>query len=212
MEEESEVTITYETLFEILRREKERSELQKLDGSFFDNVLIYLKDKQTIIDKQGVDVFSREERKKSEEQLENVRKIIGELYGKREKKILGMAVDKSKNRSAIIDNSSFLPEEKALFDNVVSVLRGGRENILLNLLELKKPGAEGSNLERPEGKVEKTGGKDTKLVRFLSAIPRFVGRELEEYGPFDVEDIASLPIEIAGVLINKGRAEEISED
>jgi len=212
MEEESEVTITYETLFEILRREKERSELQKLDSSFFDNVLIYLKDKQTIIDKQHVDLLSRDEKKKTEEQLENVKKIIGELYAKREKKILGMAVDKSKNKSAIIDNSSFLREEKELFDNVVAVLRGGRENILLNLLELKKPGAQGFNALKPEGKVEKSGGKDTSLVRFLSAIPKFVGRELEEYGPFEVEDIASLPVEIASVLINKGRAEEISED
>ena len=54
--------------------------------------------------------------------------------------------------------------------------------------------------------------KDTKLVRFLYSVPKFVGKELEEYGPFEEEDIANLPIEIAKVLIDKGRVEEVKED
>jgi len=54
--------------------------------------------------------------------------------------------------------------------------------------------------------------RDTKTVRFLSAVPKFVGRELEEYGPFFAEDIASLPAVIADILVKKGRAEEISEE
>jgi len=117
-ENKEEVTITYETLFELLRREKERSELQKLDSSFFANVLRYLKDKQTIITKQQTDLFSAEEKKKTEEQLSNVKKILKEFYDKREKKIMSMAIDKSKNKSSIIDNSVFLKEERELFDNI----------------------------------------------------------------------------------------------
>jgi len=218
MEEETkdEVTITYETLFELLRREKERSELQKLDPSFFNNILRYLKDKQAILDKQQGDLASVEEKKKTQEQQENVRKIIKDLYSKREKKIVGMAIDKSKNKSAIVDNSVFLKEERELFDNVVKILDSGRENILSNVIEMKDPVALGgveqkTNLGEAVHK-EELPKKDTKLVRFLSAVPKFVGKELEEYGPFEEEDIASLPIEIATVLINKGRVEEISED
>jgi len=209
-----EVTITYETLFELLRREKERSELQKLDSSFFANVLRYLKDKQTIIDKQQTDLFSAEEKRKTQEQLENVKKIIRELYDKREKKVISMAIDKSKNKSSIIDNSVFLKEERELFDNIVKILDMGRENVLFNIINLKEPvSLGGMSLEKKEVKEEKEEiKKDTKLVRFLSAVPKFVGKELEEYGPFEEEDIASLPIEIADVLINKGRGEEISED
>jgi len=209
-----EVTITYETLFELLRREKERSELQKLDGSFFSNILRYLKDKRTIITNQQTDMFSAEEKKKTGEQLENVKKIIGELYSKREKKIINMAIDKSKNKSAIIDNSVFLKEEKAFFDNVVKILDVNRESVLSNILELKEPVvAAGIGIE-PKVLVEekKEVKKDTKLVRFLHSVPKFVGKELEEYGPFEEEDIASLPVEIANVLINKARVEEISGD
>ena len=126
-----------------------------------------------------------------------------------------MAVDKSKNSSSIIDNSVFLKQEKELFDNVVKLLSMGRENILFNLINLKEPTAlESLSLEKKEGIKEKEEEKkkDTKLVRFLSAVPKFVGKELEEYGPFEEEDIASLPIEIADVLVNKERAEEITED
>ena len=40
-------------------------------------------------------------------------------------------------------------------------------------------------------------------------MPKFVGRDLEVYGPFEEEDIANLPGEIADILILKNRAEEI---
>ncbi|MBW2975598.1 hypothetical protein KY366_07805 [Candidatus Woesearchaeota archaeon] len=216
MEEDNkdEVTITYETLFELLRREKDRSELQKLDSSFLNNVLMYLKDKQTVMNKEQTDLFSAEERRKTSEQLENVKKIIRELYDRREKKIIIMAVEKSKNRSAIIDHSVFLREEKELFNNLVKVLETSREDVLFNLINMKVPvSSQAFGAEKKEAKEEKKERKkDTKLVRFLSAVPKFVGKELEEYGPFEEEDIASLPIVIADVLIKKGRTEEISED
>ena len=43
-------------------------------------------------------------------------------------------------------------------------------------------------------------------------MPKFAGPELEEYGPFEEEDIANLPTEIAEVLINKSKVEEIKEE
>ena len=219
-ENQEEVTITYETLFELLRREKERSELQKLDSNFFQNVIGYLKDKQTIISNLNGDNSSLEEKRKIEDQLYNVVKIIKDLYGRREKKIVSMAIDKSKNKSSIVDNSIFLAQENELFNHIVKVLDEGRENILLNVINMKEPSSLGevstggivSEKPRQVIKKEVKEPKDTQLVRFLSAVTKFVGRELEEYGPFDEEDIASLPIEIAKVLVNKGRAEVISED
>ena len=217
--DKEEVTITYETLFELLRREKERGELQKLDSSFFNNVLRYLKDKQIVITKQQTDSLSLEDKRKIEDQFENVKRIIKELYDKREKKIISMAIDKSKNSSSIVDNSVFLNPEKELFDNAVKLLSMSRENILFNIIKMKEPAAlQGagfitkSEVQGTDPAPKKEEKKDTKLVRFLNAVPKFVGKELEEYGPFEEEDIASLPVEIANVLINKERVEEISED
>ena len=58
-------------------------------------------------------------------------------------------------------------------------------------------------------KIEESKQAQTKLVRFLYSVPKFVGQELEEYGPFEEEDIANLPSEIADVLLGKGKVEEI---
>ena len=40
------VIITYETLYELLMREKSRAEIQKLDNDFFNDVIKYIKDKK----------------------------------------------------------------------------------------------------------------------------------------------------------------------
>ncbi|MEK6614689.1 MAG: hypothetical protein AABZ32_01045, partial [Bacteroidota bacterium] len=47
-------------------------------------------------------------------------------------------------------------------------------------------------------------------VRFIKPVPKFLGPELESYGPFEPEDIASLPSQIARILVGKGRAERIA--
>ena len=50
------------------------------------------------------------------------------------------------------------------------------------------------------------------MIRFLSPVPKFLGKELETYGPFGEDDVANLPSEIAAILIAKGRVEEIHEE
>ena len=61
--------------------------------------------------------------------------------------------------------------------------------------------------------AEKKGGEgeasENTVVRFLLAVPKFVGTELEDYGPYEEEEIANLPNNIAKVLIERGRAEKI---
>ena len=44
--------ITYETLYEILRREKSRPELQELDDSFYRNLVKYIEEKKAILESQ----------------------------------------------------------------------------------------------------------------------------------------------------------------
>lgn len=46
-------------------------------------------------------------------------------------------------------------------------------------------------------------------VRFLKAIDRFVGADMEEYGPFEAEDVANIPYENAHVLIDQKAAVKI---
>jgi hypothetical protein len=50
--------------------------------------------------------------------------------------------------------------------------------------------------------------KLTKKIKFICETPKFVGENLEVYGPFQQEEIAELPSEIAALLVLKGRAQE----
>ena len=216
MAENKEIVISYATLFELLRREKDREELQKLHETFFDDVREYIHEKQRVI--SGATLTDFDEKNRVEKEIYNVRKILKELYEKREKKIVNMALDKSKIKTNIIDSSSMLKEEKELFDSLVTVLDENRQYVALRLFSSSatttepKPAIPPVQAHQKEAAIDKKIDKnETKLVRFLHAVPKFVGTELEEYGPFEEEDVANLPEEIAQLLIDKARAEEINQ-
>ena len=214
-----EVVITYETLFELLQREKERSDLQKLEPTFFSDVIGYIKDKKKIL--EAKDSTFHEERKKTERQLENIYKILKEFYERREKKIIVLALDKSRTKSHLIDIGALLKEEKVVFEALASLLDMYRGAILYSILNEKMPFMQPIHSDEsrmPEIKPNdgfKTAlevKKPTKLATLMTFVPKFVGPELEEYGPFEEEDIANLPGEVALVIISKGKAEEINEE
>ena len=198
--------ITYDTLFDLLKREKERTDLQKLEPTFYNDVVIYLRNKTN-----DQNIFSSR-------QIENLTKILKEMYERREKKIISMAFDKSRTQSNLVDTSNLLHEERVIFESIVGLLDHFRKNILGSILSEKEPLLNMHLLSQKREEKSQSDFKtalelhnDTKLVRFLHAVPKFVGTELEEYGPFQEEDVAKLPAELADVLISKGRVEEIKE-
>ena len=214
---DKEINISYESLFELLRREKNRDELQQMDNEFFQSVVDYLKESEVKLEsfKQKVDLQSIDEKSKIEKQLNNIKKIIHELYDRREKKIIDMAVNKSRTSTNIIDTSNLLTEEKILFESFVDILNSGRKGILIKLLSQELPKIEVKKEEKTEIKSTEEnrpeGDKENIMVRFISAVPKFVGPELEVYGPFEPEDMASLPKKIVDVLVKKNRAEIMGE-
>ncbi len=230
--EAKEMIITYETLFDLLKREKDRVELQRLEPEFFVNVLSYLREKRQFASQQ--ESASYDEKMKSHREMDNIRKLIKELYDRREKKIVMIAIDQSRTKSNLVDFSHMLKEERELFEQLMHILDGFREGILTSILNERLPAIYTSLDERrssheghaaappaepssnqavpPIQQSSASDDKPTALVRFLHPVPKFVGPELNEYGPFSEDDIASLPKEIAHVLMAKGRAEELHEE
>ena len=134
MESAKEVNITYETLFEILKREKDMADLQKLDANFFENFVGYINEKKKMMEKEDP-LFSYDEKKKVERQIDNAKRMVKEIYERREKKILNIALIKSRTKSNIIDTSSLLENEKRLLDDAERVLNHFRESIIHNVME-----------------------------------------------------------------------------
>lgn len=212
--DENRIVITYETIFELLRREKEREALQKLENTFLEDVLGYLKERKSIIKEQESKLIDPEEKKRNEKQFENTKKIVREFYEKRERKIISLAVDKIMIGNGAVDTTNLLHEEMLLFQRLVNLLNEHRANVLNKLLNLETQKPE-ETTEKTSNTIENNAAKEEEktvlMVRFVHAVPKFVGKEIEEYGPFEEEEIANLPREIANVLIGKGRAEEIKE-
>jgi DNA replication initiation complex subunit (GINS family) len=229
--EMKEMVITYETLFDLLKREKDRVELQRLEPEFLSNVLAYLREKRQFGAQQ--ESASYDEKMKSHREMDNIRKIIKELYDRREKKIVMIAIDQSRTKSNLVDFSHMLKEERELFEQLMRILDGFREGVLSNILNERLPaiytaldekrisahpqsnssvGPSSSISIQPAQQPSISDEKTTALVRFLHPVPKFIGPELNEYGPFSEDDIANLPREIAQVLIGKGRVEELHEE
>lgn len=156
--EEGSITITYETLYEILRAEKTKDELQELDPNFYANVLSYLKDKTKILQDAAMNdnIFATDETETTRLQISNIKKIIKEIYDRREKKILDIAINKSRTNSDIIDTSNLLAQEQKFFKTITGLLDLFRHGILHQLLMLKEPSIEiecekqGAAEQRPE--------------------------------------------------------------
>lgn len=176
--DESNVAITYETLFELLRREKNRGELQELDPAFYRNVINYLIQKRLLLDKplESGSVFGVEEKMKTEKQLLNIHRLVRELYERREKKIVDMALNKSRYPSFSIDESSLLVEEIPFFGEIKSTFDSYRTDVLSRVLDAKEavvieePKAEDSNLTK---------------VKFTDKVDQFAGPDMELYGPYE---------------------------
>ena len=224
---EQEVVITYETLFEILRREKSREELQKLPDNFIEEVKKYLNDKKQTTLSKNDDPFSEIEQEKTQRQISNLKKMLRELYERREKKIITMSLNKSRISNSVMETNVLLPEEKNLFEQLICVFDNARNEILLNLINAEQikekeiqekkiePAAEqpqAAAAEEPRQKQDFQQAYDLKTVKFVTDTNQFVGPNLEIYGPFSKEDTANLPLEVCNVLVNKNKAVFCSND
>lgn len=215
-EESKEINLTYETLFELLRREKNRAELQPLEPSFYKDFISYLKTKKQLLQEKQSQLSQGDDIAKLSLQIDNINKLMKELYERREKKVVNLAILNTKSGPEL-SKDGMLEFEAKLYNNLVLLLSKYRKGILLNLLSQNLPKIEDdeqlvktiqtniSNQPKPET-------KEALLVRFLSSIPKFVGEELETYGPFETDQITTLPAKIAKILIDRKKAEEIHED
>ncbi len=136
-----EVKITYETLFDLLRRERSRSELQSLDKSFYTDVIEYLKEKKGTLreDDNTTTTISKSEQEKIKIQLKNIQKILRELYEIREKKVINLAMNRVRTESDLIDRSNLLTEELSLYNEACELLTKYKTGVLDQVLRAELP-------------------------------------------------------------------------
>lgn len=181
----------YGELYAAWQREIEEASLQLLPADFYTKVAEYVRRiKETRLqEKESLKVALLEQ------ELKNVKRIIKQLVRMRQRKI-----------SKLIHESKKLPldfttaEEAQLNKGYLSLAEGYRAfvNVLLQgqsiQISLEKP------VELPHRRV---------VLRFVKAMPAVIGGDMKTYGPFMPEDVASVPIENAKILVKQGFAVEV---
>lgn len=210
------MAITYEQLFDTLRREKSRDELQQLEPEFYRHVQAFLAEKHAVIQRESARGLGSLAAQRAGIEYQNVRKILRELYDRRERKIVTMAMHRTRTDSAVIETESLLPQERLFFDELVGVLTRQRAEALAEStgeISYRPPVQEPeahfrTQDEAPAAEASPAAPSGEIMVKFLSDVPKFVGKNLKVFGPYAEGDTASLPIDVAQILIRKGRAEE----
>ncbi len=202
--------ITYEMLYDLLRREKSSNELQQLDQHFFRDVVVYLRDKKSLLADASGSVFSFEEQRRTQQQVENAQRIIRDIYEWREKKIMLLARDSSRSQGLVVNKAVMLAQEQALFSELLDLLSKYRSTVLLQLLSAQFD-EEGQpkglkNEALPSSLVNKSS---TVKVRVIGPVSEFMGPSLQTLGPYTVGELVDLPEIVASILVNRKQAERL---
>jgi len=181
----------YEKLYETWRREVfDKGELQQLEPNFFNSIGQYMK--KLVEDIRMLDNKTLKYRILNVE-LEKAQKLTLSILEKRMEKILDTVLDKRN-----ISHNHLSNEEIEIYETVTKII-DQYENMKTFTLEGKSIDSSLSSIKKCE----------RILIRFMTKIPLIVGVDMNNYGPFEPEDIATLPRENAEALIRQKAAIEI---
>ncbi len=177
--------LSYELIRKIHRQEKDSPNLVKIEDDFFNELPEFIeteKSKLTDIKKSLDDRIVRN--------INNIKTMLDDIIYSREKKILNKAILKTKNGEDDLKNMTL--EEQKIYYKLV--------NLLYNYQQLVK-----SSFEE---KITEEIQKNIKL-KILQDIPKFIGTDMKEYGPYSKDEEIEIIESIAKIFIKKNIGKEI---
>ena len=180
----SEIKIDVNSLYGILLREVENDSVQEVDPNLYHNIAEFLGNLKNH-DYDGIE----------SKITESLVKMITEMTSI----LLKIRIEKATSLDEI-DYSNLLDEERFILDSE-DELRQRKDTILSATLNGRL-------------KLLETVGQNHRVrsivIRFLKPIDQIMGTDLQTYGPFESEDVATLPFENARSLIEKKVAVKVS--
>lgn len=178
----------YSELYEAWKREVDLVELGRLSSDFYSRIADYLrrlKEESRMLDKRAVKASLLQK------EMQHAKRMVDELIQARYRKIIAKTAEGEKVPSGFLT----MDEEK-LQKGVLPFAEAYHsfgEHILCGYVS----------------KVDFQQKEKYAVLRLLKEVPAIIGADMKTYGPFRVEDIASLPGENAKILVRKGLAQEI---
>ena len=176
----------YDELCAAWRCEVESAALGSLPPDFYARIADYLrriKEESRMLDKKTVKASLLEN------EMQHVKRMLRELVWMRYEKLMRIISENQKIPSGLL-----AVEETKLCAG------------FLSFAEAYQKFAE--DLLRGQVSVVSTAKAHKRVaLRFVKEIPAVIGADMKTYGPFLVEDVASVPVENAKILIKQGLAE-----
>ena len=178
----------YDELYEVWKKEKETLEIQRLPKNFYAKIASYIKEmreEKRMLDKKT------SKAKLLDIEFRNVKIMVRELFELRYRKLHERVYARE-----TVARDALTEEEKKLYSGVFP-LAEAYQAFSKDVLR--------GRLSYPKNDVKKR----MVILRFVQEIPALVGADMKTYGPFEPEDIATLPPENARILIKQGVAVKV---
>ena len=173
-EDNQQEAITYEYIRKIQREEQNDVKLSKIPDDFYKKVKKYLD--------QKVKLSNKKRDRSSELEVENIQRVLEDVFNRRETKTLQQAVFATRTGIPV---QNLTKNEEKFFRQLVELLKFQRSNTL-NILTKKTK-------EKEETKLQK--------IIFIQDIPEFMGSDLKKYGPFKIGEEGEIPSENAELMV-----------
>ena len=184
----------YNELYAAWRKEIEEVSLGGLPPNFYNRIADYLKrlnEENKILDKKSIKVTLLEH------ESQNVNRMLKELLRVRYKKLV-----KTITQSQKLPSDLLTVEESEMCKSFVA-FSDAYQKFARNLIQGQTFKVAGTN---PDAKAEPQISRKRVALRFIKNIPTIIGADMKTYGPYVVEDVASLPAENAKMLVKQGLA------
>jgi len=197
----------YDQLYAAWHREIEDATLGGLSPDFYTKIFEYLKrirDENRTLDKKTVKVSLLEHEAK------NVEHMLRELLDLRYKKILKTITRLHKAPIELLTVEEIkMCESFVEFSNTYqqftkNLLRCEQTPITVTILQQTTSPTTQAVLGNKEFKPPTHVTHKRQTVRFVKNIPAIMGADMKSYGPFNMDDVASLPTLNAQILAKQG--------
>jgi DNA replication factor GINS len=178
----------YSQLYEIWKQELEDPELVKLPPDFYAGIVECvkkLKEESRMLDKRMVkaNILRKE--------MQNMKRMVRQLVWVRYGKIVNKAA-----KGEDVSQEILTVEEEQIYGKI-SPMAETVSNFASEILQGHEPSA---TVDLKHKRV---------TLRLLKDVPAIVGADMKTYGPFKTEDVASLPVENARILVKQNLAEKV---
>jgi len=179
--------ITYQDLYEYLRKEKYSETLQQLPNDFISQVSAFLQEQQTQSNSEEASFL--EGIGKNKKQFENSVSLFKELMLRRKKKLLNLVFVATETGIMKRDYENMLSIERDVFDKMVKIFEEADKELSRKLYQ------EGSHL-----------GGENRMVIFSQDTEQFVDLDGKVIGPFKAGELVYLDKKVAEILVTSGKA------